>query len=70
MPNLAKTVSATLAFASVCYAKCLKPYYGGELDSVENFTYGKFEARVLPNENLGIVSSLFTFWKGGDTTPG
>jgi beta-glucanase (GH16 family) len=70
MPSIANTIIASVVVASATATKCHKPYYGGELDSIEEFTYGKFEARVLPNEHLGIVSSLFTFWRGGDTNPG
>src|SRR5690606_18763020 len=37
-------------------------YVGGELRTLESFSYGRFEARIRFAPGSGVVSSLFTYY--------
>lgn len=42
-----------------------KTYKGGELRTIETFTYGRFEVRMKSARGSGLLSSFFTYHDGG-----
>jgi beta-glucanase (GH16 family) len=39
-------------------------WISGEVMTHETYRYGKFVARIRGDDELGTITSLFTFWKG------
>lgn len=46
-----------------------KNYKGGELRTLNEFKYGRFDVRYKPANREGIVSSFFTYFTGNDSIP-
>ncbi|MBN1185565.1 MAG: family 16 glycosylhydrolase [Bacteroidales bacterium] len=44
-----------------------KPYLGGEVQSINSFKYGRFEAKLKPAKKSGVISSFFTYKKDNDS---
>lgn len=45
------------------------PYSGGEYRSKDFYSYGRYEARMKPIKNDGVVSSFFTYTGPSDNNP-
>ncbi len=60
-------VAAAVAVSTVAESK---DYTGSEIYTLDEFQYGKFEARIKMASGSGIVSSMFLFQEGSDIPDG
>lgn len=67
--KLTKTI-AILAMAATAASAQNKAYSGAELYSLDEWMYGKYEARMMMGATSGTVSSMFLYHNGSETGAG